>query len=96
MTGPGPAVTHERFDEENEDRFELAGCAGYATAADLGHEVWILEIWVDPDHRGRGGATALLEAMIAHYPGRELALSADPFRMPDHDRPGLSADQMAG
>ena len=26
------AVTHERFDEENEDRFELAGHAGYATA----------------------------------------------------------------
>jgi GNAT superfamily N-acetyltransferase len=89
------AVTHERFDEENEDRFELAGNAGYATATDQGHQVFLLELWVDPGHRGQGRGTALLEAVIAHYEGRVLALSAEPFTTASHKPAGLSADQLA-
>ena len=88
-------VTHERFDDENEDRFELAGNAGYATAIDQGPRVWILELWVNPEHRGQGGATALLEAVIAHYAGRVLALSAEPITMTNHEPAGPSADQLA-
>src|SRR5208282_3935042 len=87
-------VTHERFDDENEDRFELAGNAGYATAIDQGPRVWILELWVNPEHRGQGGATALLEAVIAHYAGRVLALSAEPITMTNHEPAGPSADQL--
>ena len=89
------AVTHERFDEENEDRFELAGHAGYATAIDQGHRVWILELCVDPDRRGHGRATALLEAVIAHYAGRVLALSAEPITITKHEPAGPSADHLA-
>ena len=90
-------VTHERFDDENEDRFELAGNAGFATATDQGHRVWILELWVNPEHggRGQGRATALLEAVIAHYAGRVLALSAEPITMTNHEPAGPSADELA-
>jgi GNAT superfamily N-acetyltransferase len=88
-------VTHERFDEENEDRFELAGDAGYAAATDQGHLVWILELWVDPDSRGQGRAAALLEAVLTHYAGRMVGLSAEPFTVTDHEQAGLSADQLA-
>jgi GNAT superfamily N-acetyltransferase len=103
MTGPcfgtgrsaAHPVTHERFAEENEHRFELAGHAGYATAIDQGHWVWIAELWVHPDRRGDGCATALLEAVIAHYAGRVLALSADPFAATNDEAAGLTAGQLA-
>jgi GNAT superfamily N-acetyltransferase len=88
-------VIHERFEDENEDRFELAGRAGYATAIDQGRQVWIAELWVHPDRCGQGRATALLEAVIAHYAGRVLALSAEPFGMTEDGAAGLSADQLA-
>jgi ribosomal protein S18 acetylase RimI-like enzyme len=97
-TGARHGVTHERFDDENEDRFELAGNAGYATATDQGHRVWILELWVNPEDggRGQGRATALLEAVIDHYAGRVLALSAEPMWTRTDDEPaGLSADELA-
>jgi GNAT superfamily N-acetyltransferase len=89
------AVTYERFDAENEDRFKLAGHAGYATAIDQGYRVWILELWVDPDRRGHGCATALLEAVIARYAGRVLALSAEPITITNHEPAGPSADLLA-
>ena len=92
---PRHAVTHKRFDEENEDRFELPGNAGYATATGQGRQVWLLELWVDPGQRGQGHATALLEAVIAHYQGRMLALSAEPFSRADDEPPGLPAGQLA-
>jgi hypothetical protein len=88
-------VTHQRDDEENEDRFELAGSDGYAIAVDQGYRVWILEFWVPPGQRGDGRATALLEAVIAHFPGRVLALSAEPFRWDDDEPAGLAADDLA-
>lgn len=82
----GHAVTHVRFEEDNEDRFVVAGSDDYAAVVDQGHRVWILEIWVHPDRRGHGRAAALLEAVIAHYPGRVLALSAEPFSWADGER----------
>jgi hypothetical protein len=88
-------VTHQRDDEENEDRFELAGSDGYATVVDQGYRVWILEFWVPPGQRGDRHATALLEAVIAHFTGRVLALSAEPFRWDDDEPPGLDAAQLA-
>jgi GNAT superfamily N-acetyltransferase len=89
MTGHAMPVV---FEDENEDRFELPGGIAYATVTDQGHQVWILELWVQPGQRGHGHAATLLEAVISHYPGRVLALSAEPFG----EVQGLSATQIAG
>ena len=85
MGKPPYIIEHERFPEENEDEFRLTidgTKAGYALT--IGPrlpegDVWILEISVHPSHRGRGYASALLAAVIAHYDGYAFGLSCQPF-----------------
>lgn len=92
---PGVTVAFERFEELNEDRFELPAGAGFATVVDQGHRVWLMELWVHPGRRGCGLASVLLAAVLAGYPGRVIALAAEPFRWADDEAPGLPADELA-
>jgi GNAT superfamily N-acetyltransferase len=80
------SVSGEISHELNEERFDLyrgGRSVGYATTIDCGHEVWIAEVYVQPDHRGLGLATTLLEAIFSRHAGRVLALAAEPFEWPD-------------
>lgn len=88
MTG----ITREWFPEDNEDRFEARDggtVIGYANVIDIGHEIWIAELRVDPAHRGHGIARGLLAAVIAACGHRDMALSVCPFE------PGLPAEALA-
>jgi GNAT superfamily N-acetyltransferase len=96
------AISHEHCPELNEERFDLyrgGRSVGYATTIDCGHEVWIAELCVDPDHRRHGLATTLLEAIFSRHAGRVLALAAEPFelseRRPARSTEMLSADELA-
>ena len=87
-------VTHERFD--NETKTARTGRQSRLPEGDRRGP-----LGVDPRIVGeagtsrQGGATALLEAVVAHYPGRVLALSAEPITMTNHEPAGPSADQLA-
>jgi GNAT superfamily N-acetyltransferase len=88
--------------ELHEERFDLylgGRSVGDATTIDCGHEVWIAELYMHPDHRGRGLATSLLEAIFCRHAGRVLALAAAPFerseRSPARPAKMLSADELA-
>jgi GNAT superfamily N-acetyltransferase len=73
---------HHRWPEQHEEQFELlmgSAVIAYVNVIDCGHEVWIAELRVHPDHRGNGHGTELLQAVFKHYPHRQLALSCTPI-----------------
>jgi GNAT superfamily N-acetyltransferase len=79
---PWGELTHDHNREHNEDRFcvMVAGeCRGYARVTDQGDEVFIDEIAVHPDYRGRGIGTVLLETVLTHHTGRAFALDCEPY-----------------
>jgi predicted GNAT family acetyltransferase len=76
------AVVHTCHPEINEERYDVyvdGQAVGYAATTDRGHDVWVLELTVHPDYRGRGHASALLDAVRVRNAGRVLALSCEPF-----------------
>lgn len=54
----------------------LAGIANFLpeTAKKAAHKGWVLGVYVDPAHRGRGGARVLIGEVIAHARGRVIQL----------------------
>lgn len=78
-------------------RYWAPGRAGYAVVADLGDRDWLCELWVHPDHRGRGVGRLLLAAVLSGRAGREIVLEATPFTRKDLGpaADGLDADQLA-
>jgi GNAT superfamily N-acetyltransferase len=82
-------IAHDHCPEQNEERFELitrGASIAYANVIDRGHEMWIAELWVHPDHRTHGFGTCLLKALLSRHRLRPIALSPDPFEDgPDTD-----------
>ncbi|MET8772943.1 MULTISPECIES: GNAT family N-acetyltransferase [unclassified Streptomyces] len=62
---------------------------GYLEALD-GDSVWVCHIGVDPQYRGRGYATRLLQAVLAFRADAPIGLAAAPF--PSWREPGLTHD----
>ncbi|MGH3403346.1 MAG: hypothetical protein ACRDRJ_12750 [Streptosporangiaceae bacterium] len=81
-----PAIIRSYCAEENEEHFETRSFgwpAGYASVIDCGREIWLAGLRVRPGFRGRGRARALLRGRHA---GRTVALSAQPFELPEPGR----------
>lgn len=51
---------------------------GYADVHEKPDHVWLHNLYVHPDDRGRGIAGQLVDNMIAHFPGREIRLYPHP------------------
>ncbi|MET7490658.1 GNAT family N-acetyltransferase [Streptomyces sp. NPDC005538] len=72
------ALTRETDDEANEAWLLLHDgdlLIAFVDIIDCGHELWITDIAVHPDYRGRGLASRLLSAVIHENPGSDIALS---------------------
>ncbi|MFZ3557123.1 GNAT family N-acetyltransferase [Streptomyces sp. BH055] len=62
----------------------------YLDVVDCGDELWVMEIGVRPEHRGRGHAARLLRTLIEEHPRDQIALSCGSFS-PDHVWKGAAA-----
>lgn len=51
---------------------------GYADVREKPGHVWLHNLYVHPDDRGRGTAGQLVDNVIAHFPGREIRLHPHP------------------
>ncbi|MFF1678334.1 GNAT family N-acetyltransferase [Streptomyces sp. NPDC058256] len=72
------ALTHKTDDEANETWLLLHDgdlLIAFVDIVDRGFELWITDIAVHPDYRGRGLASRLLNAVIHGNPGSDIALS---------------------
>ncbi|MET8816659.1 GNAT family N-acetyltransferase [Streptomyces sp. NPDC004549] len=79
-------LTHKTDDEANETWLLLHDgdlLTAFVDISDCGHELWITDIAVHPDYRGRGLASRLLNAVIHENPGADIALSCSAFTVDD-------------
>ncbi|WP_331726046.1 GNAT family N-acetyltransferase [Streptomyces sp. NBC_00470] len=98
---PTAELVADRDVDGNETRLLLRDPAGaqvaYLDVIEGGDELWVMEIGVRPDYRGRGCASRLLNTLLAEYPSDQIALSCGAFS-PDHvwrgAREGLPDDAL--
>ncbi|MGW6145743.1 GNAT family N-acetyltransferase [Streptomyces sp. NPDC055140] len=72
------ALTRKTDDEANETWLLLHDgdlLIGFVDIIDRSFELWITDIAVHPDYRGRGLGSRLLNAVIHENPGSDIALS---------------------
>ncbi|MER6982601.1 GNAT family N-acetyltransferase [Streptomyces carpinensis] len=83
-TPPTLRLTRETDDNELWLLLRLNGLLiGYLQVIDCGHELWVMEIGVHPEHRGHGHGTRLLRALLDENPSAQIAGSCGSFA-PDH------------
>ncbi|MEU5959337.1 GNAT family N-acetyltransferase [Streptomyces sp. NPDC047525] len=73
-------LTRQTDEEANESWLLLHDgdlLIGFADIIDRGFELWLAEIAVHPDYRGRGLASRLLDAVVVENSGHAIALACD-------------------
>jgi 2'-5' RNA ligase/predicted GNAT family acetyltransferase len=78
-----------RFDARAGDRL-----AGYAKAVEHPGHIALDEVFVQPEDRGQGIASRLVDSVTGHFPGREVRLKPEPYGHPYP--PGLDENQLRG
>ncbi|MFI5864544.1 GNAT family N-acetyltransferase [Streptomyces sp. NPDC051546] len=80
------ALTRKSEEEANETWLLLHDedlLIAFVDIVDRGHELWITDIAVHPDYRGRGLASRMLNAVIHENPGADIALACCAFTVDD-------------
>jgi 8-oxo-dGTP pyrophosphatase MutT (NUDIX family)/GNAT superfamily N-acetyltransferase len=83
---PG-GIHHEFYAHDSAGKY-----VGHVTAGDKGDHVLIEQVNVQPEYRGKGIASRLLDNAINHFSGRELRLKPDPYGFPHPT--SLNKDQL--
>ncbi|WP_440580918.1 GNAT family N-acetyltransferase [Streptomyces sp. PT19] len=102
-TAPTPdtyPLTRRADDDANESWLLLHNgdlLIAFAAIIDRGYELWITDIAVHPDYRGRGLASRLLNSVIHENSGSDIALSACAMDLQEwpKDAGGLPTEALA-